>query len=198
MTRMQEVRKYFKEKNLDADIVRDGSGYYYFIGNDGFDKIENLYCYNINDISLENVIAHIEESIGKSIIKNQLTVTRRDLYYGTQTVLDTEYTSIEQLIRDIRGSSYKGVEIEMVGKNKIRVENRFIFTVTEKKVIQSWTYKTMKYKSIISEWNNGKFKAVIKERNWKTGQYRKVIKTFENLNSKVDASIEVNNFLRTA
>jgi len=50
---------------LDIELVK-GEGYFYFIGKDGFDQVESIYCCHLNHAPYkwwsETVINHIEAS----------------------------------------------------------------------------------------------------------------------------------------
>ena len=44
--------------NLDIELVK-GDGYFYFDGDDGFDKIESMYTFALNGMDFDKWMEHI-------------------------------------------------------------------------------------------------------------------------------------------
>lgn len=74
MANMRAVNKHVKAKFPEYDIeVFRGSGYVYFGGDDGFDKVPSLYVHPVST-STENLSKWCVEQIQDYLLENGLSV----------------------------------------------------------------------------------------------------------------------------
>jgi len=60
MTNLTKIRKEFKKLNIDCEIFRSPSGYYYFIGNGQYQNIPSLPTFNLNGFTTEQVVEYVQ------------------------------------------------------------------------------------------------------------------------------------------
>jgi len=75
-------------KNLNAEIARrypsldielvKGRGYFYFDGDDGFDAIDSIYVFALNQMGFKQWMEYIESNIRESLADGRLSDGRED------------------------------------------------------------------------------------------------------------------------
>lgn len=60
-----KINKELKKLNINGEIVRDSSGYYYFIG-DLLDVVPSIWSYNLKDWTMKEMISWVKNAMNKN------------------------------------------------------------------------------------------------------------------------------------